>query len=115
MRLSVLLAILPVVLGAPAVNKRDEPAPLHVPRDVDALIADKYIVKFKDFSALSALEDGLKILSEDPEHVFKASFRGFSGTLDKKQLEALRDHPDVSLVCRKSGGCFGTKANTYNF
>lgn len=98
MRLSVLLAILPVVLGAPA-TKRSEPAPLLTPRaDAESLIADKYIVKFKDASALSTLDDALRTLSEAPEHVFKSVFRGFSAKLDEETLKALRDHPDVSLL-----------------
>lgn len=97
MRLSVLLAILPAVLAAPAA-KRDAPAPLIVGRDADALIANKYIVKFKDASALSSLEDSLSILSETPDHVFNSAFRGFSGTLDEETLNALRDHPDVSAA-----------------
>lgn len=97
MRLNVLLALLPVVLGAPA--KRSEPAPLLTPRgDADSLIAGKYIVKFRDVSALSVVDDALSVLDEAPEHVFKSLFRGFAATLDDATLQALRDHPDVSSV-----------------
>ena len=96
MRLSVLLALLPAVLGAP--TKRSEPAPLLVPRgDANTLIADKYIVKFKDDSSLSILESAVSILSEAPEHVYENTIRGFSATLDAETLEALRDHPDVCV------------------
>lgn len=96
MRLNVLLALLPVVLGAPA-TKRSEPAPLLIPRgDATELVADKYIVKFYDVSAMSAVDDAVKILSEAPEKVFKNLFRGFSAKLDADTLEALRNHPDVS-------------------
>lgn len=98
MRLNVLLALLPVVLGAPATTKRSEPAPL-ITRDDGDSIADKYIVKFKDASALSSLDDALTTLSEAPEHVFKNAFRGFSGHLDEETLNALRDHPDVGFHC----------------
>ena len=98
MRLSILLGLLPMVLAAPA--KRSEPAPLLTPRsEAESLIADKYIVKFKDASALSALENALSILPEDDvEHVFKNTFRGFSGHLDEETLNVLRDHPDVDFI-----------------
>lgn len=94
MRLSVLLAILPAVLAAPA--KRSEPAPLLVPRGDDTtLIADKYIVKFKENSSLSILESAMSVLSDAPDHVYENTFQGFSSTLDAETLDALRDHPDV--------------------
>lgn len=97
MRLSLLLALLPAVLGAPAANKRSEPAPLHI-RDDGNAIAGNYIVKFKDASALSALEDAVSTLGEAPEHVFKNAFRGFSGHIDEETLKTLRDHPDVDFI-----------------
>lgn len=95
MRLSTLLTILPAVLAAPA--KRSEPAPLIVPRGETAqLIADKYIVKFKEHGGLSILDDALGLLTSDADHVFRGAFTGFAGHLDKDTLETLRDHPDVS-------------------
>lgn len=94
MRLQTLLAILPVAFAAPAL-KRDEPAPLIIPRDADALIADKYIVKLKD--GPSILDDAMSALSIDAKHVYSNVFNGFAATLDKKALENLRNHPDVSL------------------
>ena len=65
LRLSALLAILPLVAAAPA--KRAEPAPLLAPRGDAELIADKYIVKFRDGSALSTLEDAIKSLTQMPD------------------------------------------------
>jgi hypothetical protein len=94
MRLSVLIALLPAALGAP--TRRDAPAPLHVARDTDSLIKDPYIVKYKDITAMSAVEEGIKALAGEPEHVFDGAFKGFSGKIDKKTLELLRDDPNVS-------------------
>jgi hypothetical protein len=100
MRLSVLLAVLPVVLGAPA---KRELAALVVPDvDADSLIADKYIVKFKKSGELSALNSALGVLSDAPDHIFKEIFQGFSATLDKDTLKTLREHPDVSEYPRMS-------------
>lgn len=97
MRLNVLLSLLPVVLAAPPQAKRSEPAPLLAPETSD-LIAGKYIVKFKDATALSALDDAMNLLSQAPEHVFNNAFNGFSGSLDKETLDALRQHPDVDFI-----------------
>ncbi|KAI6783452.1 proteinase T-like protein [Emericellopsis cladophorae] len=94
MRLSVLFAILPVVLGAPAA-KRSEPAPLH---KRDDSIKGQYIVKFKDIVAMSAVDDTVSGLSEKPEHVYGTLIRGFSGKLDEETVEALRANPDVDFV-----------------
>lgn len=94
MRPSLLLAILPFALGVP--TKRDELAPLHVPRDVDTLIPDTYIVKYKDISAFSTVDEGVKKLKGKPKHVFKGAFKGFAGKIDAKELKALRNDPSVS-------------------
>ncbi|POR34321.1 Cuticle-degrading protease [Tolypocladium paradoxum] len=85
MRLSI-LAILPMVLAAPTA-KRDEPAPLLVPRGNHALIADKYIVKFKEGSAVSILNDALGSLGGNADHVYDGVFKGFAGHLDKTMLK----------------------------
>lgn len=87
MRLSILLSLLPLALAAPA--------PLLQPRGAAKLIADKYIVKFKDGSALKSLDDTLSTFSDKAEHVFRGAFKGFSATLDAESLDVLRDHSDV--------------------
>jgi subtilisin family serine protease len=96
MRLSVLLAILPAVLAAPA--KRESPAPLIVGRDIDALIADHYIVKFKDVTIQSAMDEAVSILDEAPKRTFKNVFKGFSGKISAEKLEALRNHPSIDYI-----------------
>ncbi|GJN72374.1 subtilisin-like serine protease [Purpureocillium lilacinum] len=97
MRLSLLLSILPMVLAAPA-TKRSEPAPLLVPRGNHQLIADKYIVKFKQGSALSVLEDALSSFGGKPDHMYDSVFKGFALHLNERMLKTLRDHPDVDYV-----------------
>jgi hypothetical protein len=90
------LALIPTVFGALAVQRRSEPAPLHLPRDADGLIPDQYIVKYYDVSASSAIEAGMKKLSTKPKHVYEGTFRGFAAKLDQKTLELLRNDPSVS-------------------
>ncbi|KAJ6442447.1 alkaline serine protease P32 [Purpureocillium lavendulum] len=97
MRLSLLLTVLPMVLAAPT-TKRSEPAPLLVPRGNHQLLADKYIVKFKQGSALSVLEDALSSFGGKADHVYDNVFKGFALHLDEAMLKTLRDHPDVDYV-----------------
>lgn len=95
MRLHYLLSVLPVVLAYPSI-RRDEPAPLLVSRNANAAVPNKYIVKLKDASTDSILDDALSILPKDPDHVFSTAFKGFSATLDKAALAAIRNQPNVS-------------------
>lgn len=90
MRLSVLLSLLPFALAAPA--------PLLVPKGKQ-IIADQYIVKFKEGSSLSALDSDVTIQNavQNAKHVYAQVFNGFATTLDAKALEALRSHPEVSF------------------
>ncbi|KAM4054879.1 subtilase family protein [Hirsutella rhossiliensis] len=97
MKLSLILAILPAVLAAPA-TKRDEPAPLLIPRGSKQLIADKYIVKFKDSMSIAAVDKTVKALSNKADHVYTNTFRGFAGQLSAKDVKALRERPDVEYV-----------------
>lgn len=97
MRLSLLLSILPLVAAGPAVMKRDEPAPMLVPRGEDDLIADSYIVKFKEGSPMAKADGLFGVLnSETKKAMFKGAFRGFAGKVNRLNLEAIREHPDVS-------------------
>jgi hypothetical protein len=95
MRSSLLLALLPAALCSP--TQPSKPAPLLQRRDQTSVLPNKYIVKFKDTSVLTRAESILSTLAVTPEHMFEHVFKGFSGELDQETLEALRNHPDVSL------------------
>lgn len=97
MRTAFLTALLPLALAVPAA-RRGELAPLIKARDAEALIADKYIVKFREGAEVAALDDAVSALSAGAEHVYNAAFKGFAGTLDAAQLESLRAHPDVEFI-----------------
>lgn len=100
MRLSVLLAILPFALGAPAAERSDL-APII--RAKGKVVADKYIVKLKEGSHLAALDDTISKIAGGAHARYEHLFKGFAGTIDAKTLETLRAHPDVShcpSVCR---------------
>lgn len=98
MRLSSALPLLPLVSAAPWATKRSEPAPLHLRGEKASAIAGKYIVKFKDNSAMSIVQDAMKIFPEDAEHVFDQALKGFVSSLDEATVAALREHPDVCIL-----------------
>lgn len=93
MRLSVLLSVLPLVMGAPATEKR-EPAALIKAKE--NAIPGKYIVKLREGSPLAALEDALSKLNGKADAKFENVFKGFAASMDDALVEVLRHHPDVS-------------------
>ncbi|KAL7793689.1 peptidase S8/S53 domain-containing protein [Trichoderma ceciliae] len=109
MRLSVLLSLLPMVLAAPATEKRAEPAPLIATATQHGLVADQYIVKFKEGSSLQAVDETIASLASEARHVYQNVFRGFAGKFDHATLEALRSHPEVEYI--EQDAIF--KVNTY--
>ncbi|KAM3523933.1 hypothetical protein NHJ13051_004835, partial [Beauveria bassiana] len=86
---SLLLALLPIVLAAPAVQ-RAEPAPLHAAKDSSAAIPGKYIVKYKAGSK----PDDASIMAESADYVYSDVMHGFAGSLDEAAVQELRSHPD---------------------
>lgn len=99
MRVSTLVAALPLAAAGP-LGQRSEPAPLLVPRGVEAeqLVADDYIVKFREGSAMSAVQEAVKMVPGHNGQVFENIFKGFSGKMNSKIVELLRNHPDVSSL-----------------
>ncbi|PQK13055.1 hypothetical protein BB8028_0003g16690 [Beauveria bassiana] len=101
MRLSRLISLVPLADAVPRA-KRSEPAPLLIPRSVSAedLVANQYIVKFKESSALAAVEEAIKSLSlpNGAGEVFREVFTGFAGHFDAATLDLIRGHPEVQYV-----------------
>ncbi|KAM0664717.1 hypothetical protein ACQRIU_006575 [Beauveria bassiana] len=99
MRLSFLLSLLPLVAASPA-GKRAEPAPILSARsETKDIIADKYIVKFKEGSSLAGLEEAFESVGEKPDTVYSEGvFIGFAGKMSSLTLEAVRQHPDVEYI-----------------
>lgn len=95
MRFAALIALLPLATATPTA-KRATPAPL-LTRDVQqAHMADKYIVKFKEGSPMSIVQEALKHVSGDAAHQFEHVFQGFAAKMDKTTVDLLRYLPDVS-------------------
>lgn len=100
MQLSLFLALLPFVVAGPTRTKRSELAPFFMPRGGNRghHIPDEYIAKFKNGSALSAVEDGVKQIPNQPKHKFKTVSPWFTGKLEDSALQNLRDHADDEYI-----------------
>jgi hypothetical protein len=90
MKLSLLLAVLPVALAFPA--------PVIVPR-AGSPIPGRYIVKMENQNLEKVHKAALKLLKKDPKHVYKfANFGGFAADIGDDVVELLRKLPGVSSL-----------------
>ncbi|GAB1315274.1 hypothetical protein MFIFM68171_05484 [Madurella fahalii] len=97
-----LLALLPAVLAAPAVEPLDKRAPVIAAR-AGQVVPGKYIIKLKDDADDDVLDRAVGRLGKSgkskAEHVYKGSkFKGFAGKIDASTLEELRALPEVEYV-----------------
>jgi hypothetical protein len=90
MKLSVLLALLPLALAAPA--------PMIVPR-AGSPIPGRYIVKMKNQDMQNLINTALKLLTKDPAHVYGfGGFGGFAADMADDIVELIRNLPGVSIL-----------------
>lgn len=85
MRFELLLALLPLVLGAPIVTPR-----------AGTVIPGKYIVKFKDAEITTTVENALNLLEKAPAHVYgMGKFKGFAAEMSEDILKLVQALPSV--------------------
>lgn len=89
MKLSVLLALLPLALAAPA--------PMIVPR-AGSPIPGRFIVKMKNENLQQLVDAALKVLRKDPAHVYNfGGFGGFAADMADDIVELIRNLPGVRI------------------
>jgi len=89
MKLSLLLALLPLALAAPA--------PVLVPR-AGSPIPGRYIVKMKNENLQQVIQGALKLLRKDPKHVYGfGNFGGFAADMADDIVDLIRNLPGVRL------------------
>jgi subtilisin family serine protease len=96
MRISTLLALVPLAAAAPAPAKRDSPAPVLIPRG-GKLVENKYIIRMKTDSISTAVSSAISSIKADADFQY-TSFSGFAATLDADELKALQDNPMVDFI-----------------
>ncbi|KAK1777045.1 peptidase S8/S53 domain-containing protein [Copromyces sp. CBS 386.78] len=96
MKLSAVLALLPLAMAAPSapIDKR---APILEARAGTKVVPGKYIVKLRDGASDDVLDKAVKKLGK-ADHVYKHAFRGFAGRIDDKTLDEIRSIPDVEYI-----------------
>lgn len=99
MKISLIIAVLPLALGRPStLRRREQPAPVLRARD-DQAIPNKYIVVLNQEEGEVSIQSTVDTLGVEPDHVYDAEgFRGFSAELDDDALATLQDDPTVSLA-----------------
>jgi hypothetical protein len=89
MQLSLLLALLPLALAAPA--------PMLVPR-AGSPIPGRYIVKMKNENLQQLVNSAMKLLRKDPVHTYGfGNFGGFAADMADDIVELMRNLPGVRL------------------
>jgi hypothetical protein len=89
MKLSVLLALLPLALAAPA--------PIILPR-AGSPIPGRYIVKLQNQDLENLINTALKLLRKDPAHTYKfGGFGGFAADMADDIVELIRNLPGVRI------------------
>ncbi|KAF2243715.1 subtilisin-like serine protease-like protein PR1A [Trematosphaeria pertusa] len=88
MRFEILLALLPLALGAPVVTPR-----------AGQIIPGKYIVKFKDAEVTTAVESAIGLLEKAPAHVYGfGKFKGFAAEMNDAMVKKIAALPNVEYV-----------------
>lgn len=97
MRSSTLLALLPLAMAAPSTTKRSSLAPLITPRGAE-LVEGKYIVRMNKDSISTAVSSAISSIAASADYTYVKSFSGFAASLSEKELEALRNDPNVAEI-----------------
>ncbi|VUC32936.1 unnamed protein product [Clonostachys rosea] len=89
-RFILILAAISLALAAPS--------PQSKPRGLDPRVVSKYIVKLRESSEVSALDNILESFSIETDELYTSVFNGFAATLDDITAAKLRDHPQVEYI-----------------
>jgi hypothetical protein len=86
MRLSLLLAVLPLAFAAPIITPR-----------AGQVIPGKYIIKLKNDALQALVSEALDLLDDEPEHKWDfGGFKGFGAKISDDLVEKIAALPGVS-------------------
>ncbi|KAK2599478.1 hypothetical protein N8I77_011230 [Diaporthe amygdali] len=100
MKGAAILSLLPLALALPAQKRTGAPAPILKPRDVEALLEDKYIVKMKDDASQESIDyaNGLFEGEAYAEWDAEKKFKGFAAQISGEALDAIASLEDVEYI-----------------
>jgi subtilisin family serine protease len=88
MRFELLLTLLPLALGAPVITPR-----------AGQVIPGKYIVKMKNGAVQDIVDEALKALAKEPEHVYGfGAYKGFAAEMADDIVDLISALPDVEYI-----------------
>lgn len=92
------LSLLPLALAFPAQKRTGGPAPVLKPRDFEALLEDKYIVKMKDTASQESIDYANELFEGEAYQSWDAEkkFKGFAAHITGEALDAIANLEDVS-------------------
>jgi hypothetical protein len=100
MKTAAILSLLPLALALPGQKRSAGSAPVLKPRDVEALLEDKYIVKMKDDATQASIDhvDGLFEGEAYAKWDADKKFKGLAAQIPAEALEAIAKLEDVSVA-----------------
>ncbi|KAL1867928.1 hypothetical protein Daus18300_006203 [Diaporthe australafricana] len=100
MKVAAFLSLLPLALAIPAQKRSGGPAPILRPRDVEALLEDKYIVKMKDTASQESIDYANELFEGEAYQSWDAEkeFKGFAAQITGEALDAIANLEDVEFI-----------------
>lgn len=98
MKTAAILSLLPLALALPGQKRSGGPAPILKPRDVEALLENKYIVKMKDDVSQASIDHVDALFEGEAYQKWDADmkFKGLAAQIPAEALEAISELEDVS-------------------
>lgn len=117
MKTAAILSLLPLALAFRAQKRTGEPAPILKPRDVEALLENKYIVKMKDDASQESIDYANELFEGEAYQKWDADkqFKGFAAQITGESLDAIAELEDVSERNFGPVPTQGTTANVDSF
>ncbi|KAI3392044.1 hypothetical protein diail_6318 [Diaporthe ilicicola] len=100
MKTATLLSLLPLALALPGQKRSGAPAPILKPRDIEALLEDKYIVKMKDDATQESIDYANELFEGEAYQSWDAEkpFSGFAAHITGEALDAIASLEDVEFI-----------------
>jgi uncharacterized protein (DUF608 family) len=114
MKTAAILSLLPLALALPGQKRSVGSAPILKPRDVEALLENKYIVKMKDDVSQASIDHVNDLFEGEAYQKWDADqqFKGLAAQISAEALEAIAELEDVSESDLKSAPFENTLADS---
>lgn len=117
MKTAAILCLLPLALALPGQKRSGGSAPILKPRDVEALLENRYIVKMKDDVSQASIDHVDELFEGEAYQKWDADkqFKGLAAQISAEALDAIAELEDVSEADSKPAPIESTLANSDAF